>query len=281
MLQGNAAGQRDDEQILADLQIFNAVGLSDEKNVWAFWDRGLHQCPRCRSRFVAQRLSIAAVTYIVINILSSGEADATELQRLFSQDSVPVFSRMSQVTIEEIVQRCIVTLTVWATTYCILTTIYNVISAFVVGVHLYEPSDWWPLFGSLCQLNSVRCFWNGFWQQGMRTRFSHPAHCVVYHLLEMHHGRLWSRCMFIFLAFAVSGAVHAVGDLAAGISLRDSGSIHFFRMQAAGIIVEDTVQALLRALRGEVPTGKLSSCVGYTWTIFWLCWTSPTWLSLC
>jgi hypothetical protein len=246
------------------------------KNIPPFSSRQPEYVPS-RSRFVAQRLSIAAATYIVVNILSSGEADATELQSLFSQDSVPLFSRMSQVTVEEIAQRCIVTLTVWATTYCILTTIYNVISAFVVGVHLYEPSDWRPLFGSLGQLNSVRRFWNGFWQQGMRTRFSHPAHYIVYHLFGMRHGRLWSRYMFIFLAFAVSGAVHAVGDLAAGISLRDSGSIHFFCVQAAAIMFEDTAHALVRTLRGEVPVGKLSSCVGYTWTIFWLCWSSPTW----
>jgi hypothetical protein len=230
-----------------------------------------------RTRFVLQRLSIAAATYTVVTILSSGEADAIELQRMFSRDNVPFFSRMAEVTLEEIIQRVMVTLTVWTTTYCILTTIYNVISAFVVGLHLYEPSDWRPLFGGLSRISSVRSFWNGFWQQGMRTRFSHPAHYVVYHVFGMRHGRVWSRYLFIFLTFAVSGAVHAIGDVAAGISLRDSGSIEFFCVQAVGIMFEDAIQALVRAWWGDKPRGRPGDCVGYIWTIFWLCWTSPAW----
>ena len=36
---------RTDEQILADLQSFTAVEQDNEKNMWAFWDRGLSNCP--------------------------------------------------------------------------------------------------------------------------------------------------------------------------------------------------------------------------------------------
>ncbi|KAI0145342.1 hypothetical protein GGR57DRAFT_300845 [Xylariaceae sp. FL1272] len=34
-----------DEQILADLQMFHPVQSGSEKNVWAYWDKGLSECP--------------------------------------------------------------------------------------------------------------------------------------------------------------------------------------------------------------------------------------------
>jgi hypothetical protein len=77
MLQGNAAGQRDDEKILADLQSFNAVGMNDEKNVWAFWDRGLHQCPPwCQRNIVSwvRRFSKMGWTVRVLDMVDGSDS---------------------------------------------------------------------------------------------------------------------------------------------------------------------------------------------------------------
>jgi hypothetical protein len=45
--------QRSDEQILADLQAFTPVDPSSERNIWAFWDRGLAACkPWCQRNII-------------------------------------------------------------------------------------------------------------------------------------------------------------------------------------------------------------------------------------
>ncbi|POR39589.1 Uncharacterized protein TPAR_00238 [Tolypocladium paradoxum] len=45
--------KRSDEEILADLQTFKPVDPSSEKNIWAFWDRGLAACkPWCQRNII-------------------------------------------------------------------------------------------------------------------------------------------------------------------------------------------------------------------------------------
>ena len=246
------------------------------KNIPPFSTREPNYTPS-RSKFVIQRLLIATVTYMTVNILSSNHADPAVKQVMFSVRQEKVFSRLSEISGEEIIKRVIVTSTIWITIYCIVTTIYNVISVLAVATGIYESADWRPLFGKLGQLTTVRGFWNGFWQQGMRTRFSHPAHYVVYHVLGLQHGDVFSRYLFIFLTFAVSGVVHAVGDIAAGIEWRESGSMEFFCVQALGIMFEDAVQALYTACSDDPRSNGWHKWIGYCWTITWLCWTSPVW----
>ncbi|KAK2810449.1 hypothetical protein FQN50_002938 [Emmonsiellopsis sp. PD_5] len=45
---------RSDEEILADLQTFKPVNPSSERNIWAFWDRGIAACkPWCQRNIIS------------------------------------------------------------------------------------------------------------------------------------------------------------------------------------------------------------------------------------
>lgn len=53
-------------------------------------------------------------------------------------------------------------------------------------------------------------------------------------------------------------------------------------MQAIGIIIEDTVQAIFRWLNGQKRTNarpaKWKRTLGVLWLLFWLTWTTPVWV---
>ena len=63
------------------------------------------------------------------------------------------------------------------------------------------------------------------------------------------------------------------------MSLQQSGTMRFFVMQALGIMFEDAIKTVVG--RGEKIrrlAGLATRLFGYTWTIFFLVWTTPTWL---
>ena len=88
-------------------------------------------------------------------------------------------------------------------------------------------------------------------------------------------GTLVSRYTKITFAFLISGVIHVFLDIEYGGSAWESGAIRFFVMQAVGIIVEDAAQEIY--LRGGGKSNVWSRGVGYAWTVFFLCWTTPSW----
>jgi hypothetical protein len=81
------------------------------------------------------------------------------------------------------------------------------------------------------------------------------------------------------LVFQLSGLVHVVGDIAAGISVKNSGVMRWFSIQALGFVIEDGVAALWRALTGRRDDeGKLwQKIIGFLWVLAWMTWTMPVW----
>jgi hypothetical protein len=67
-------------------------------------------------------------------------------------------------------------------------------------------------------------------------------------------------------------------DIGGGLSMRQSGAMLFFCMQALGIMIEDGVQALYRqSMKGKMTTRakRIARTVGYGWVLFFIVWRSP------
>lgn len=81
----------------------------------------------------------------------------------------------------------------------------------------------------------------------------------------------------MFLAFAVSGAMHTAVDYGGNVSLGESGAMRFFCTQALGIMMEDGVQEVWRKMGGR--KGSLwGRGAGMVWTLGFICWSSPAWV---
>jgi len=94
----------------------------------------------------------------------------------------------------------------------------------------------------------------------------------------------------IFLAFAVSGAMHIAADTGGAVSAKESGAMTFFCLQAVGIAVEDLGQEIWRRVAGEVKKGNINGgdeqrwlvigrkVVGFIWVVLWLSYSTPFWV---
>ena len=71
--------------------------------------------------------------------------------------------------------------------------------------------------------------------------------------------------------------MHIFADMGGGLSMRQSGALQFFCMQALGIMIEDGVQVVWRKYFKST-VGMVERAVGYAWVVYFLVWTSPIWV---
>ncbi|KDQ23045.1 hypothetical protein PLEOSDRAFT_1012126, partial [Pleurotus ostreatus PC15] len=124
-----------------------------------------------------------------------------------------------------------------------LTISHRVWVLMLLSTGRWMPSDFPPMFASLGNAYTLRRFWGQTHQQMLRRATTSHGSFVSDKLLRLpRHGRL-SRCIQLYVAFFISGAVHHWGDYMImplnGSDLRASGSMQFFLLQAVAIHCED------------------------------------------
>ena len=114
-----------------------------------------------------------------------------------------------------------------------------------------------------------------------RQTFGGPARSLVQDVLHLPQDSLSARYSKILVTFYISGLLHLSTDVAIGIGWGESGAIRFFCMQAVGILIEDSVQALYRRIDPEtqrpLPRQMLVRMIGFVWLGCFLAWTTPVW----
>ena len=79
----------------------------------------------------------------------------------------------------------------------------------------------------------------------------------------------------------ISGLMHIASDVGGQLAWSESGALQFFCMQALGIMIEDTVQAVYQRITGRKagahPT-LVERSIGYAWVVFFIVWTTPVWV---
>lgn len=117
-----------------------------------------------------------------------------------------------------------------------------------------------------------------FWHQHLRKYFTSIADLIVYKALRLPKGKLFTRYLHLSLVFLVSGLLHTYIEFTEGLPARQSGQIQFFATQVVGIMLEDIVQAVYRAMRGVkwgTPPTPVTRAVGYVWLAVFLWWSTP------
>jgi len=84
----------------------------------------------------------------------------------------------------------------------------------------------------------------------LRKPLNNPAIWFVENGLGLKKG-LVARYLKIFVTFFLSGFIHLLPDLTAGITFSQSGALRFYCVQVLGIILEDGVQEIYRRAGGK------------------------------
>ena len=111
--------------------------------------------------------------------------------------------------------------------------------------------------------------------------------------MRLQKGSWITRYSRLFVAFLVSGIVHALTDVGEGYRWATSGSIRFFLTHWFGILIEDTVQdaycyflppsnaTKTSAEQGGRQSGtskRWARWVGRMWLAAFLVWSTPAWI---
>ena len=135
------------------------VGTNHEaKGVPHFANRDPSYVPS-RGVFLAKRGLLTLVAYLAIDIMTASPPDISQNAVTFSRANARFFTRLSEVTAEDIKTRIVVTAGQYVGIYLMLTLLHSVFSFFAVLSGISDPKDWPPLFGSITEMWSLRQFW--------------------------------------------------------------------------------------------------------------------------
>ncbi|KAI4260129.1 MAG: hypothetical protein L6R42_004203 [Xanthoria sp. 1 TBL-2021] len=219
--------------------------------------------------------------YVLILDLAGFLNSSSENGITFAAEQVPLFSRLGNISGEDVITRIASILAFWSFQYMVIEVVYGAIAIVAILSGLSAVEAWPPMFGSLSESYSLRQFWGCFYHQLVRRGCGSIAHAITYRSLRLNHGGFLGRYIFILLTFAVSGAFHTCSDVSQGVPLRESGAMSFFCIQTLGIMIEDGVQALCLSRVDKTWRRQrvhlLRRLIGYLWVAAWLVWTTPSW----
>ena len=119
------------------------------------------------------------------------------------------------------------------------------------------------------------------WHQTMRSGLEGVSNFLTHDLLHLPTQGILQRYTKLLFSFGLSGIMHIFADTGGGLSMRQSGALQFFCMQALGIMIEDGVQEIYKQFTkrktGTIPS-RSERIIGYTWVMIFLIWTSPVWV---
>ncbi|KAH7115876.1 membrane bound O-acyl transferase family-domain-containing protein [Dendryphion nanum] len=222
------------------------------------------------------------ITGILLDMISMAGKDTSRNAVLFAENKVPFFSRLGEITSEDIAIRIMSSLIASTVTYLLFQFLYSGGAVLTVGLGLGHVQEWRPLFGEFTEIWSLRNTWNKFWHQGMGTSLRVPAHFITVKILRLPKHSLFGGYAYALLVFGLSGLVHVVGDIASGMKFRETSVMHWFLIQALGFVLEDLFIAIYRKITGtrnrhpkNIPTWQ--KAVGFAWVFSWMLWTLPAW----
>lgn len=252
---------------------YRHIGTPQESKNTPHFDENDHDyVPSGRAFFAGQVMRIVRC-YLVVDFINAVGHNRT-------WKNVEIFSRLHEISKEELMWRFIRVVGFWLTVQSVWTTIFALMSMIAVGLRLSEPRFWPPLFAAPSEAYSIRRFWGNTWHQILRRVLGKPVSFICHDILDIQDDFV-ARYIKLYLVFLISGLLHAAMDVGGGIPFEQQGSIRFLVSQALGIAAEDVVQAVYKRLRGKEEHHKETQLwiriVGNVWTLAFLVWTTPAW----
>lgn len=276
------------------------------RGVGLFWEvKNVPRFSNARPSFVPSKVaflfvqSVAAIAcYYSHN--ATVEAMLNVDRNYLDATRIPFLTRLSEVSFPELKARVIAALGYWIVQHNMLQFFYSIFG--IIGV-IFNPSDiglWRPTFGSFADAYNIRNYWGlviclkspqlevkstnicrKSWHQNLRSGCEGLSNFAAHDMLHLPRYGLLQRYTKIFCSFLISGIMHARADTGGGMSMRESGAIQFFCMQAVGIIIEDAVRNVYSTYcnsNSSFGATMLKKAIGYTWVLFFLVWTTPVWV---
>jgi len=111
-----------------------------------------------RPKFMIWAILRFLACYLVLDIIES-QPPPPNVAQIFSLDSIPVFRRINEISIEEALTRTISSLIFWTMVYALLNAQHAFFAIVTVGLGLTVVKAWRPLMGSLSETYTIRGFW--------------------------------------------------------------------------------------------------------------------------
>jgi Membrane bound O-acyl transferase family len=182
----------------------------------------------------------------------------------------------SSLTISSLQLRLLHTLKCWTGLYLFQHLIHDLFALFSASLYLNTPADWRPLFGSPLDAYSVARFWGVFSHQLHAHKLSSLSSFLVFGTLKLKPRTQLLRLALLASTFMISGLMHLDIDLTAGISMKDSGAMRFFCLEAVGIFLGGVVTKVYRSTMPRSRGGRVVERIfGRAWVAVWLAWLTP------
>ncbi|KAJ5629249.1 hypothetical protein N7528_002906 [Penicillium herquei] len=201
--------------------------------------------------------------------------------RFLVPSKVPIFRRLWEVTLEEIVVRLFSIIAMAMGLVCSQGGIYSMFAFIAVLSGINDPSEWPPFYGSLSDAYSLRRLWNRTWHQCNTHKLRRISSYIVRNILGINSkGLVYCYAHMVFV-FVISALMHYLTDLSMGLSISSSGAISFFCIQALGVLIEDSVCSVYLSVCGiskDQPRSRSQKILGYIWVSSFLFWSLPAYV---
>ncbi|PPR07937.1 hypothetical protein CVT24_000827 [Panaeolus cyanescens] len=164
----------------------------------------------------------------------------------------------------------------WTTVYCYMQFAHCVLSSITVMLGVSSVNDWPSWHGHPSTAVSIRKFWGTTWHQALRRPLATMGKFIANDKLRYPKGSFVSSYIQLYVAFIMSGLIHASADWILMKNLSSfKGNLLFYSSQALVISFEDAVVGFANRL--GMKANKFPKVLLYVWVIVCLGFTSPVW----
>ena len=112
-----------------------------------------------RSNFLLKNAAVVVICCCIIDLLAQIVQSPEKNQVVYAENRVPFFTRLNDVTMEEVATRTITSVVYWAVSYIVVQGFNTGLALFSVASGFDRPELWRPIFGPVSQIYTLRGFW--------------------------------------------------------------------------------------------------------------------------
>ncbi|KAL2831309.1 membrane bound O-acyl transferase family-domain-containing protein [Aspergillus pseudoustus] len=209
-----------------------------------------------KRRYISSTILVLFWQYLALDLLGFGglryfhrewpDALAVGTEFPFLQGSV---------TKEQLLARIPLSCILVANLRLLFAMIYGLLSVVCVGLQLSSPADWTPVFGTVQGWArdgySIRSFWGQYWHQLLRFPLVTISGFIRRNLLPTSvfasSTEAQTQAIDTVLVFCLSGILHMLSAVYAGVPDNVGAIFLFFAMQPVAIIAEHSILGMVHA----------------------------------
>ncbi|KAJ0415691.1 membrane bound O-acyl transferase family-domain-containing protein [Aspergillus carlsbadensis] len=198
--------------------------------------------PKSRTQYIAKTLLTLIWQYVALDLLNFGAV------RYFQREWPGALSASAEFlgpasSKEQLLARLPLSCLLLVNLRLLFSMIHRVIAVVVVGLFAGDPEKWPPLFGRVWDLRycRVRDCWAIYWHSLLRWPLATISTALQARYLPA-TPRKAHQLTHLFLIFTISGILHVLSAIYAGVPDNIGAIFLFFVGNAAAIVVEDVVR---------------------------------------